>query len=251
MTTQDIVTRDPAPLATTPSIGTILAAAVDRGMEPAALEKLVALYERMEAMNASKAFAAAMARFKSECPPIPRRTENPQFTVLRDGVKVARKFASIDDIEPTIRPVLSACGLGYRWGDSVIAGDILTLPCIVRHEGGHSESSSSSVPIGSSAGCSPQQKVGVAESYAMRYSLIKALGLTSCDEDTDGNPPPADLPTIDDNQQANLQALIDEVKANKAAFLAWLRVGSLAEIPVVGYKAAVAALEAKRGGNKK
>jgi hypothetical protein len=68
------VQRVDAPLAP-PTIEQILIAAVERGIDPDALEKLVALQERVEAKRAEKAFNAAMATFKAECPSILKNRE--------------------------------------------------------------------------------------------------------------------------------------------------------------------------------
>ena len=86
-----------------PSIGLILQQAVAQGMAPEGLEKLMALYERMSDRVAAHQYAAAMAAFKAECPAIPRRTENSQFKVTRDGVQVPRRYASLEDIAQTIQ----------------------------------------------------------------------------------------------------------------------------------------------------
>lgn len=232
------------------SILDVIARGIETGMPPEAMEKLFALYERGEAHAATKAYAEAMAAFKNDCPPIPRRTENPQFKVERNGVRSNRKFASLEDIAKAIGPALSKHGLSYRWGDMKIEGGYLTMPCIVTHSGGHSESSMSMpMPIDSKAGCSDQQKVGTAQSYAMRYSLKAALGLTDCDEDTDGGLPPG--PTVDENQIANLDALLDEIGAKRGtprrtAFLQAFNLGALDEIKQSDYGRIVKAVEAKR-----
>lgn len=151
-----------------------------------ALERLVALNERMMDREASRQFTEAMSRFKSICPPVPRRSQSDQFKVIRAGIKVNYSYASLEDIESTIRAPLGQCGLAYRWGNSAVDKGMLTIPCIVAHVGGHSISSSASYPLESRAGCSEAQKYGSTEKYAQRHSLILALGLTSCEDDTDG-----------------------------------------------------------------
>lgn len=243
------VRQVPGQLATasaTPSILDILNTAVQNGMAPESLEKLVALHERMEANAARKAFVQAMAAFQASCPPVPRRTENNQFFVTRNGVRKPRTYASLEDIKLTVRQPLAQNGLSYGWSDATLNGGQMTVSCVVSHVDGHSQSSSSTVPTASSAGCSEVQKMGIAQTYAMRYSLILALGLTSCDEDADGNDEvPVD--TITEHQAANLEAALDGIpNANKAAFLKWLQVDSFAKIPASMYAQALAAIERKR-----
>ena len=52
------------------SITALLQLAVERGTPVAELSKLVDLHERMEARQAAKDFADAMARFQAECPSV-------------------------------------------------------------------------------------------------------------------------------------------------------------------------------------
>jgi hypothetical protein len=239
------------PAAGTPNITSILAAAVERNMAPEALDKLLAVYERMEAVQAKRAFAVALAEFKDECPPIPRRTPNPYFKVKyvdRDGAERERPrmYASLEDIQDTIGKPLAAHGLSYRWGDAVVSesGKLMTLACIISH-GGHEERSSVTLPLDSNAGASPAQKYGAVFSYAKRYSLEFALGLTSCEEDADGgNPEPCE--TIAPHELDNLKTFIDEVKPDMPRFLKFLGVERLEDIPASKVGTAFNALEAKR-----
>ena len=232
-------------------IGAILAAAVERGMDPASLEKLFALYERDKASKAAAAFKAAFAAFKAECPPIPRRTENTQFFVTRNGVKVPRKYASLEDIGTTIKGTLGKHGLSYGWGDAVVNGGEVTVACIVSHEAGHSISASATYPIDSKAGCSDQQKRMTAATYAMRDGLRRALGLHDVEDDDDGNVrPQAPVATITDEQAANLAALMDEVNQDAKKFRAFYGINAIKELPAAQFVQAVRVLEKKRGGNK-
>lgn len=242
-----LATADDAPrmLATQEvPISAILANAVERGADIAVLERLVSLHERVLASKAREAFHVAMAAFKADCPPIPRRTENSQFKVTLNGVARPRKYAALEDIAATISGPLGKNGLSFRWGDAKIEGGTMTLSCIVSHVGGHSESSSVQMPIESSAGASIQQKHGIADTYAQRYSLIRVLGLTTCDEDDDGNAAPA--PKVSEEQVANLDAALVSVGVDRKRFLAWLRVETLADIPAARYAECMAKIESKR-----
>lgn len=244
------------PLTQVPAnIDTILLAAVEKGASIETMEKLVALRERIMAQQAKAAFTEARARFRALCPPIPRRTPNMQFKKMvpdRNGVPRERPsmYASIADIGATINAPLSECGLDYGWGNAELKDGQLTMACIVTHKDGHSAEATASFPVDSKAGCSEQQKRAIAMTYCQRYSLIGVLGLTTCDEDDDGNEPPNAGPTITEAQAADLGALADEVGADKAKFLRWLGVEKATDIPQSRFKEAIAALEKKRGGNK-
>lgn len=225
-------------------IAAILDRAVQTGMSPESLEKIVALYERMADRLAAQKFTEAMGKFKAICPPIPRRTENNQFQVTRDGVRQARRYASLEDIERTIRKPLADAGLSFRWGSATIANGMLSIACIVSH-GSHSEESVASIPIESKAGASDQQKYGTAMTYAQRYSLIAALGLTTCDEDTDGNAGPENY--INTEQQTTIREMLKTTGADEGRFLKWLGVDAVGVIPVSRFAEAVAALMRKGG----
>jgi hypothetical protein len=228
----------------------IISQAVKSGMSPEALSQLVALSERMDATNARKAFADAMARFGSICPPVQRRTENSQFQVTRDGRKVNRMYASLDDIAATIRKPLAECGLSYRWSNAVVDGSKLTLSCVVSHELGHSESSSVTLPTESRAGCSEAQKIGAVTTYAQRYSLVNALGLTSCDEDTDGNDDAATGETISEADLLALEVDLDSIKADIGKFKAYMGVENLRDIPASKVRQAFEAIARRKAGAK-
>jgi hypothetical protein len=210
------------------------------------LERLVALHERMQANRARGEFHEAMAKFKAECPPIPRRSENPQFSVTRDGRKVASKFASLEDIGSTIRPALAKHGLDFRWSDYTISEGFMELACIVSHVGSHSEASSMKFPLESKAGASPQQLYAIVNTYLRRYTLVNALGLTTVDDDNDGNEASGSAETITEHQAANINAMLDELKADRKVFLEYMGVESIEKMPVSRFKEAIAAIEKKR-----
>jgi len=228
-----------------PSILGIIDGAVKSGTSPETLAKMMDLYERAQAMNAKQAFAAAMAKFSATCPPVQRTTRSDQFTMVRrDGTKGPRMYASLDDISNAIRGPLASAGLSFRWSDMTVKDGAMTISCIVSHEGGHSESSSVTLPSEVKAGCSEAQKAGIVQTYAMRYSLIQALGLTSCDEDTDGADAPAE--TITDEQALEIEAALADLNVDRGQFLAYMKASTIAGIPASKLGMAKTAIETKR-----
>ena len=227
------------------SMQELMRIAVEKGSEGVEiLERLVALDERVSARRAAMAFAAAMARFKATCPPVPRRTPNAQFSVSRNGVMSPRLYASLQDIEATIRAPTGECGLYHRWTDASVSAGMLTMACVVSHVGGHSISSPIAMPLESKAGCSEQQKFGITYAYSQRYSLINAYGLTSCEEDTDGATEP--VPCITPDQVVELVALIDRCPpATHDRLMAFAGVKTLDDIPASRFASVRAKLETK------
>lgn len=234
--------------------GQILAIAIQAGRSADDLEKLAALYERMEAKRAQREFSAAVAKFRQECPPVARRTDS-QFDVSVNGVKRKRKYADLDDIQTVVDPVLSGNGLSYRWGNAVVKEGLLTQDCILSHIGGHSEPAAVSIPVDSNAGSSPAQKYMSASTYARRYSLIAVLGIRGCDEDDDGagtmNEPTetiteAQARTLNDLMIARYEGETPEVAAKrKANFLKAMGVDCLTNIPAEKFESASEALKKK------
>ncbi len=87
------------------------------------------------------------------------------------------------------------------------------------------------------------QAIGSTVSYLQRYTLFAILGLASTDQDNDGGAPTKPL---DENQLANLESLMDEVKADSKKFLSHFGIESLADLPQAKLKGAISMLEAKR-----
>lgn len=222
------------------SIGAIIRFAVEKGMEPESLEKLVALHERIEDRAAAKEFAAAMAAFQSECPPIPKTATAKIPT--KSGGSYSYRFAPLEKMAPFIRPYLERHGLSYTW-DSSEEGNKVTCTCTARHINGHSVSASFTCSNTTAAAMSDAQKSGAALTYARRQSLAQVFGLTMCDpEDTDGG----GVEKISEHQAANLAAMIQEVGADYSKFLEYLGIEALEDLPLADFDSAIRALEEKR-----
>lgn len=224
----------------------ILRMAVEKGANVETLERLTALAERVEDRNAAKEFADAMARFQEHCPPI-RKTSTANVMSQRTGSSHSYKYAELDEIARTIRPLLAKEGLSYRW-DSTEEGGRLTCVCTVSHINGHTITAKFACGTDTPAAMSAQQKSAAALTYARRQSLIQALGLTTCDPDTDGRVPVAVASeTITAHQVANLRAMLDELGGDsEARFLGAMKLPSLADMPASKFEAAIKAIEKKR-----
>ena len=212
----------------------LVARAMDAGVPVESLRELVALKRELDKDAAAQAFAAAKAQFDIDCPPIVRRTDNTQFktTTTHDGRQLYRRYADLEDIDSATKEPLAKNGLCYSWGDAVVDGDMLTIKCVLAHRGGHREQSAVTFPVSSQAGSSPQQKYATAITYAQRYSLIGVLGLTTCEDDTDGNEP---VTVIADDQAAVVRRMLDELNDPdvEKAVLTLAQVDSVDKIPVI------------------
>jgi hypothetical protein len=121
---------------------------------------------------------------------------------------------------------------------------MVEVTCKINHINGHSQDAKFTAPIDPAAKVNDMQKTASALSYARRYALQLALGITTTDEDDDGQA--GGLQVITEDQAIVLDDLITEVNADKNNFLKYLKVDSLEVLPTGKYEQAVKALEAKR-----
>lgn len=156
----------------------LISQAISSGASVEALEKLMALQERWEAKEAAKSFKQAMVDFQAKKPKLVKSDE-----VAFNG-KLQFKFASLGSVQSAIDPVLSLCGLSYRW-EQIEKDGRIEITCIVSHVNGHTERTSLSAPLDKSGSKNDIQSIGSTVSYLKRYTLEGALGLAS-DKDRDG-----------------------------------------------------------------
>lgn len=172
-----------------PSIETILLHAIEQRIDPAALEKLVALQERVESRRAEQAFNDAVSKFKKICPPI---GANRAARDHERGNRVMYRYADLQFIQSIIDPILADLGLSYTF-DMTVGEHNITTTCFVRHIDGHIRSQSFTCPACGTKIMNDAQRAASATSYGCRYALRFAFGLR-IEADDDGalipNPKP-------------------------------------------------------------
>lgn len=208
------------------------------------LERLVALQERVTDRSARAEFFEALARFQDEVPEI-RKSETASIAT-KGGGKYSYTFAPLEVVTRTIKKPLRDNGLSYSWTTEGMNGTSLNVVCILRHIGGHEERASFPVPTETNAAMSGAQKNGAALTYGKRQSLTSVLGLTTADEDTDGADDRGAY--IDEKQVADLDALVEEVGADREKYLEFLGVAHLEALRIRDLPRAISALERKRKG---
>jgi len=173
-----IAVVNPNPLA-------MLAHALEAGHDIAKLEKLMDMAERYEANEARKAFATALSKFQGMVPDI---VESKMATVtMQSGGAYTYQYADLDTIMRTIRPTLKKCGLSVRYdAETSEDGKRIRSTCYVMHKSGHTEKTVFAVPIDEGMKVNDSQKMGSANSYACRYNVCNALGLTTGEDDDGG-----------------------------------------------------------------
>jgi len=127
--------------------------------------------------DAVAAWAAAFVAAQAEMPEIPKARRATIRT--RDGGQYAYSYADLPAILAAVSPVLAKHGLGVAQSVEIVDGGVAVRTRIY-HVGGHVEELGPLVlPAGEDA-----RAVGSAITYARRYSLCAALGI-SADEDDD------------------------------------------------------------------
>jgi hypothetical protein len=157
---------------------TTLEKAIEKGLDPATIGKLMDLQERWEAGQARKLFVQAMAGFKRECPAVIGKDKKADFGTG----KAKYTYATTGAIVTAITPALSKYGLSLSWETKQETG-IVTVTCHVTHQGGHRESAILTGPHDDSGGKNKIQMLGSSVHYLQRYTLVSVLGLATADMD--------------------------------------------------------------------
>lgn len=91
---------------------------------------------------------------------------------------------------------------------------------------------------------------GKATSYATKYAMLKLFSIETGEDDEARVEAYENLERISPEQVADMDALIEEVKADKSAFLKYIKAESLEDIPVRAYSTYIKLLESKRKAAK-
>lgn len=162
----------------------LISQAIEKGTDVSALERLVDLAKEVVALQAKSAHASAMVAFHRDCPTI-LKTEEADYQSR--GGRVRYTYAPLNGIMDKVRPVLAKHGLAVSWRTPRSEPDKVIRVCRIVHEFGHYEESGEvMIPIGGQddrSAAAPAQRVGIAITYAERYSLKDVLGLAPEDDD--------------------------------------------------------------------
>lgn len=115
----------------------------------------------------------ALFKLQGEIRGVKRDSKNPHFK---------NSYASLEAVTDTIRPHMQECGL--MWFQSpglIVDGSIEVTTEIIHAETGQSKSFVMQMPLGKR----DPQGAGSSLTYAMRYSLMAALGLPPTDDDAE------------------------------------------------------------------
>ena len=172
--------RTDSPIDQTP-MGIIARMARDPKLTVEKLERLIAVNERMMAVEARSAFNAAYDAMVMELPIITKRG-----IIKNKAGETQSRYAKFEDIMRVVKPILKRFGftLKYRteWPETLVA----EVVGILTHSGGHFEESRFRSPADASGGKNAIQGLGSANAYGRRYTCIDLLNIVCEGVDTDG-----------------------------------------------------------------
>lgn len=231
----------------------LLQSAIDRGLDPDKLGRLMDLAERWEANQAAKAFDNDMGNCQAELKDVRRDKQN---------THTHSSYASYESLNSAIRPTYTKWGfsLSFSEEDCPIEGS-MRLVVDVAHRGGCVRRKRLDIPldgqgIKGNANMTPTQAKMSTISYARRGLAKMVFNLAETDEDNDGN---SSFATADQLKEIN--SLIDQFnelgkeQIDLPRFLAWLGVDALEKLDDKGVAKAINQLkrdilEAQKGGRR-
>lgn len=234
-------------LAVQSPIEQILRSAVERGVTAenvAVIERLTDLYEKIQAKDAEKRFAAAFVLLQADMPNITASKSVPN----RDGSERYR-FAPYEEIMAQVKPLLQKHGFTLTFSTDFDDKRVIQS-CTLQHVDGHSRTNKFAARIGSGPpGSSEAQGDGAASTYAKRFALCNALNIT-IETDTDGRREDAraEGEAISEEKVAYLREQVRETHSHEGKFLEFAGVKSYEEITESIYPQLVRSLATKARG---
>lgn len=201
------------------------------------LERMMAMNERILDRNAEQAFAADFVRMKPNLPKVLRTKENTQ---------TQSKYAPLEEINTQIDPILEQYGFGTATKITAQTETTVTVEATLWHRDGHKESTTLTLPLDNVGAKGTVNKTNVhatasSVTYAKRVALCALLNISTGD-DKDGNIVSS---TIDTEQAASVDVLINATKSDKKAFLEYFKVSDVRNLKTSQYQEAIKMLNLK------
>jgi hypothetical protein len=180
----------------------IIASAVERGMDASQLNSLMDFQDRMDAKAARKTFMGDMIKFKADVPELIKNKKVKFSSTEYDHI-------TLDRVVYTVVPVLARHGFSHRWTTRYLDEGQMEVTCHLDHQDGHSEQTSMRGKPDKSGSKNEIQQGSSAQSYLERYTLLSILGLAAKGMDDDGRGASDKMP---DENLSMLKGKIDELR---------------------------------------
>lgn len=227
-----IAAENPTPM-------TLIATAIEKGLDPEQLGKLFELQQRWEESEARKAYAAAMTAAQAEMRPVVRGRTNEQQR---------SKYAALEDIHDIIKPIWLKHGFTLSYGSEQSPyPEHYRVTCECLHEGGHSTRHVLDGPpdekgIKGNPNKTAIQAMTSTVTYLRRSLAVMIFDVTLVGADHDGQ---RDVAVITEEQAIQIQEWIESKNVNPVRFLEWAGVRELGLLPASKYQQAIDYLRRK------
>ncbi len=207
------------------------------------IERLLAMKERQDTIQAKKFFISALTSLQGEAPVIEKTG------IIKDRQGNTRsRFALIDDIEDIYGPLMQKYGFAMTVSVAGIKDGMREFVGMLMHNEGHEKPLSVFLPLDKNDSRSAVQSEGSTMSYAKRMLYIAHFNIKMKGVDDDGTG--AGLEVINEQQYFDLESLLSEVKGNRDIFLKLYDIPDLKQLSQRYLPAAIATLEQKRKSQK-
>lgn len=204
----------------------VIQRAIDSNVDAANLERLIAMYERIEKMNAERAYNASMRDCQAEL-----------FNVVHDSKNTHNNstFAELSTVITRLKPIWTHHGFAISFYEGEpMKKEWIRVCADVMHVGGHTKLHYIELPVdgqgsqGSRSGMNPVQGVGSSHSYARRYLIFDIFNLSHSERDLDGVGVEV---TVNDDQAEWIHKMLNETGADVEGFMRWAGVAKVEELP--------------------
>ncbi|MBU0944481.1 MAG: ERF family protein [Proteobacteria bacterium] len=227
----------------------IVIAAINKGYDPAFIEKMMDLEERRYREEARRAFYEAVAAFKAEAPAVKKDKYNKYFDSW---------YTSLGNLLDTYNPILGKHGLSVSFPTPEQTEKSMSAECRLSHRMGHSDSMKLTAPIDQAAigKVSGQRSRNAIQDIKSTFTYLRSatcegiLGVsgTEASQDDDGNSAGGkEAEFITEAQAKDLTATIEHKRVDVEKFLAYMGVEEVATIQAKDFNKACNALKKAKG----
>lgn len=158
-------------------------AASDPSVDMEKMERLLSMYERVNAKTAEVSFNDAMSDAQAKMRPISADAVNPQ---------TRSNYATYGKLDKALRPIYTDLGFALSFDTGEGPQDFVRVLCYVSHKAGHTRTYKVDMPAdgkGAKGGdvMTKTHAVGAGMSYGMRYLLKMIFNVAVGEDDQDGN----------------------------------------------------------------
>ncbi len=245
---QELATRQDAAVAVQPStsqavLAVIARAAADPQCNVDNMQRLLDMQLQVMALEKKARYDEAMARLQQELP-----------TIEKNKKGANGKYASIENIDARIRPLLRAEGFHFTFTSGPADGGKMRIDGQLHHRDGHAEASSIILAIDTSGSKNATQGGGSTVSYGQRYLKCMMLDLVTINEDDDGR----GVAYVTADQVQTIETLIHDIPDSPAGYrlrcqaklLGAMGANTIAQIPAERFREAVNKLDSAAKGPK-